>query len=181
MESCRADCKCFGETATGLDDWGLFPLVTFCLGAAIGPYICSEIPKLRSRALSTLQSIVVGVQTTSVKIQQHVKESRRRATAVQQGDQAVYEEAHRAVTQGNMGGTCKTLMHGPCSPGACSKCGRWHFWFCHQCRTRQYWGSCVNGCDWSSFGWSCLDSQCKGAHCGCTLGRNHWKENGRVA
>ena len=149
---------------------------------ALQPYICSEIHKLRSRALSTLESIVVGVQTTSLKIQQHVNESRRRATAaVQQGDQAGYEEeVHRAVKKGNMGGTCNSMMHGPCAPVNCSKCGRWHFWFCHQCRTCQYW-ACVNGCNWRSLGWSCVDSQCKGAHCGCTLGTNHWKENGRVA
>mmetsp|Transcript_5480 Transcript_5480/g.10442 ORF Transcript_5480/g.10442 Transcript_5480/m.10442 type:complete len:423 (-) Transcript_5480:68-1336(-) len=83
-------------------------------------------------------------------------------------------------------GSCMQLMHGPGAPGGCTMTGShppgaggFHFWLCHHCSTVQYWGYCVNGCDWGKFGWTCIDPLCKGSDCGCKKGRDYWRDNGR--
>lgn len=77
--------------------------------------------------------------------------------------------------------TCNTLMHGPNAPGGCTVRGHgYHFWFCHRCGFAQYGGSCVNGCNWGKFGWTCLNPICEGPSCGCRKGSQYWKEHGSM-
>jgi len=101
--------------------------------------------------------------------------------AYERGEQKTYEAAmHQGLKDANVVATCNTLMHGPGAPGGCSKGHGYHFWMCHRCGYAQYWGSCVNGCDWGSFGWTCISSRCEGPACGCHKGREYWREHGAM-
>ena len=78
---------------------------------------------------------------------------------------------------------CNTLNHGPAASASCEarkKDGShsFHHWLCLKCGYEQYSVNCVNKCDWGEFGWTCINTSCKGAQYGCKKGNGYWKEHG---
>lgn len=105
------------------------------------------------------------------------------AAAAAAGRQAEYElKMHSRLAQSRRAqfrGKCNKFMPGPGAAGSCILANKWHFWVCHGCQTAQFWGSCINKCDWSATGWTCLNHECEGAICGCHKGQEYWRDHGR--
>lgn len=82
---------------------------------------------------------------------------------------------------------CMGLMPGPGPCSVCTKClkdpkatGLRHLWLCHGCQTEQVSGACVNSCDASLVGWTCVQPRCVGKSCEfCKKSVDHWRINGR--
>jgi hypothetical protein len=109
---------------------------------------------------------------------------KRAEEARKQGRQREYEEMqHKDLqkffkTAGIRPG-CNTLNHGPGARGSCIKCNGYHFWFCHFCGYINYRGSCVNGCQWATYGWSCVSGRCDHTEkCGCKCTDEYLRKHG---
>eukprot|EP00929_Paragymnodinium_shiwhaense_P114866 TRINITY_DN8340_c0_g1_i1.p2 TRINITY_DN8340_c0_g1~~TRINITY_DN8340_c0_g1_i1.p2 ORF type:complete len:429 (-),score=162.18 TRINITY_DN8340_c0_g1_i1:307-1593(-) len=108
--------------------------------------------------------------------QQRSEEARRR------GLQKQFEDVQHKALEGFMKAkklvnkhTCYNLNHGP----LCTKCREdRHIWVCHGCGFVSYFGSCVNGCSSTDFGWTCITDKCKGKRCGCKKDDSFWKRKG---
>ena len=85
--------------------------------------------------------------------------------------QKAFEENTHISVELNFGhlvsSKCCTLNGGPDAAASCKSCGGYHLWFCHKCGSLQKGGSCQRGCDWGSFGWSCITKMCSGGNCPC--------------
>lgn len=109
---------------------------------------------------------------------------KRAEEARAQGRQKEYEMAQHQdlqvyLSKMNMKPGCNTLNHGPGARGSCKKCSGYHFWFCHYCGYINYWGSCLNGCQWAVYGWSCVSGKCDhSGKCGCKCSAEYLRKHG---
>mmetsp|Transcript_23465 Transcript_23465/g.73984 ORF Transcript_23465/g.73984 Transcript_23465/m.73984 type:complete len:242 (-) Transcript_23465:27-752(-) len=110
-----------------------------------------------------------------------IERAAKEGKAVQQRyEKEQFERFKEAGKKNGLSGSCMTLNHGPGAPGCCST-GKhtWHLWLCHHCSTVQFWGACVNMCDWGKLGWTCVEPKCKKKGCGCAKSQDYWKKHGR--
>lgn len=124
-----------------------------------------------------------------------IEESKQRFdTAKKQGNLQkyvlqIYNSTKKGLEEACLTGSCMhNMVNDTAAEEECTKCCEhpegaedcgWHFWFCIRCRTAQYKGYCINGCDWEELGWICIEPCCKKSKCGCKKSDNYWRSNGR--
>lgn len=74
---------------------------------------------------------------------------------------------------------CGTLNKGPGAHRLCVSCKNRHGWLCHGCGFVSYEEECVNECGFGTYGWTCLQGDCK-KKCGCKKKREIWQRRGFV-
>lgn len=72
---------------------------------------------------------------------------------------------------------CNTLNYGPGAARLCATCKDRHAWQCHGCGFISYFDDCVNGCNFTKTGWTCINGACK-KKCGCKRKPEFWVRTG---